>query len=119
MEGSLAPLRATPVEIIEAWNELGMSEADLVRALGIDSRTLRRWRSGESYPQHDARAGLASLDGLRRRLLETFDTPDAARIWLHASNRYLGGLTPADSLRVQRFERFEAALEALDSGIFV
>ena len=34
-------------------------------------------------------------------------------------NRYLGGLTPSDAIQVGRFDRVEAALEALDSGVFV
>ena len=48
-----------------------------------------------------------------------FTTPEAARAWLHGSSRYLGGLTPAEAIRVGRFDRVEAALEALDSGVFV
>ncbi|MHB1005347.1 MAG: MbcA/ParS/Xre antitoxin family protein [Chloroflexota bacterium] len=56
---------------------------------------------------------------LRHRLLGTFTTAEAARAWLNAANRYLGGLTPADALRVGRLDRVEAALEALDSGVFI
>ena len=35
------------------------------------------------------------------------------------SNRYLGGMTPADAVRAGRIDRVEAALEAFDSGVFL
>ena len=56
---------------------------------------------------------------LDRWLREAFDSPEAIRDWLNAENRYLGGLTPTEAVQVGRFDRVEAALEALDSGIFV
>jgi hypothetical protein len=61
-------------------------------------------------------AGLLALDV---RLRETFDSAEESREWLNAENRYLGGLTPAEAVRAGRVDRVEAALEAIDSGIFV
>lgn len=58
----------------------------------------------------------AELDALYRRLSEAFDDREAARAWLEAPNRYLGGQTPEDAVRDGRSDRAEAALEALDSG---
>jgi Antitoxin Xre/MbcA/ParS C-terminal toxin-binding domain len=45
-------------------------------------------------------------------------TPGGTR-WLRSESRYVGGQRPIDALRVGEFDRVEAALEALDSGIFV
>jgi hypothetical protein len=59
------------------------------------------------------------LLGLDARLRETFDSAEAIRGWLNAENRYLGGLTPAEAVRAGRVDRVEAALEALDSGVFI
>jgi uncharacterized protein (DUF2384 family) len=111
----MAPLRA--VEQLES--ELGLSTEDLASALRTHPRTVERWRSGQTFPQHAARRRLAELLHVQHRLRETFTGPETARQWLHQPNRYLGGLTPADALRVGRFDRVEAALEALDSGVFV
>ena len=111
----LAPARI--VEILE--RDLTLSHDDLARALGVNRRTLERWRSGECYPQREARARFSALLDLNHHLRETFETPEDARAWVHASSRYLGGLTPADALRSGRADRVEAALEALDSGVFV
>lgn len=58
------------------------------------------------------------LRRLANQWRETFTTEEAARRWLHApSLYYLGGLTPADALRVGRIDRAAAGLEALDSGV--
>src|SRR5437764_373311 len=110
----------TPQQAVKLLDsELGLSTDDIAGALATDPRTIERWRSGGTYPQRDARRRLASLLQLRLRLLDTFRTPSDARLWLQTQSRYLSGLTPADVLRVGRVDRVEAALEALDSGIFL
>jgi transcriptional regulator with XRE-family HTH domain len=100
-------------------SELGLSREDIARALDASPRSIERWRGGETYPQREVRRRLTALLNLQHHLLETFSTAEAARGWLHAANRYLGGLAPVDALRVGRFDRVEAALEALDSGVFL
>jgi uncharacterized protein (DUF2384 family) len=111
----MAPGRA--VERLE--EDLDLSAGELSAALGTSARTIDRWRTGETHPQREARVRLAALLALDRRLQETFDTPDAARSWLRAGSPYLGGLTPVEVLRAGRPDRVEAALEALDSGVFI
>jgi transcriptional regulator with XRE-family HTH domain len=105
------------IELIKA--ELGLSEAELAQALAIDPRTVRRWQSGQAYPQHEARQRLANLRDVTRRLQETFASAEAIRAWIRQPSRYLSQLTPAEVLRTGRIDRVEAALEALDSGIFL
>jgi transcriptional regulator with XRE-family HTH domain len=98
---------------------LGLSDQDFAQALGINLRTVERWRDGTSYPQHEAREKLRALTALTEQLTETFSDADAVRAWVHASSRYLAGLAPAEVLRVGRIDRVAAALEALNSGFFV
>ncbi len=106
--------------ILDNWNSCGVSDEILAAALGVSARTPDRWREG-TYPQTDTRERLAALDELYRRLTTSFgdDDVEALRIWLHADNRYLGGLQPVDALKAGRFDRVEAALVALDEGFFV
>lgn len=116
----MATLQLAPDQaVLRLSRDLGLSTATLARATGTSARTVERWRTGETLPQRDARRRLAALLALDRRLRETFDSPATIRSWLNAENRYLGGLTPADAVQVGRFDRVEAALEALDSGVFV
>jgi len=53
------------------------------------------------------------------RFQTTFLTPEAIGTWTHSDNAYLGGLKPIDALQVGRIDAVDAALEAMDSGIFL
>jgi transcriptional regulator with XRE-family HTH domain len=113
-------LDVTPAQAIaQLQREFGLSAQELAGALDASPRTIERWLKGETYPQHETRQRLAALIALDRRLRETFEGTEAIRSWLHLPNRFLGGLTPADAIRVGRFDRVDAALEALESGVFV
>lgn len=113
-------LDMTPHQIIEQLEgELSLTDDDLARILNASVRTVERWRAGRAYPQTEARHLLARLLGLRNHLRETFTTAAAIREWLRTPSRYLGYLTPLEALKAGRIDRVEAALEALDSGIFL
>lgn len=105
------------IETLEAG--LGLSRSELTAALGTSARTVERWRTGQTYPRHEARERLADLIAIEEHLGETFGNPEAGRAWLRSGNPFLGGLTPPEALRAGRADRVEAALEALDSGVFV
>lgn len=120
MNASAAVLEMTPRQALDALQKgLGIPEEDLAQALNSNRRTLQRWRAGTVHPQQLARQRLAELLRLQQRVRETFEGRDAARRWVHTQSRYLGGITPAEAIRVGRLDRVEAALEALDSGVFL
>lgn len=106
----------TPAEALDALEKsLGMSEDELAQALSSNRRTLQRWRAGTAYPQRLARQRLTELLSLQERVRGAFKGRGAARKWFQSENHYLGGITPAEAIRVGRSDRVEAALEALDS----
>jgi len=118
MSTSSAVLEVTPARAIQSLQDgLGFSDEELAAALGVTPRSLKSWRAGTTHPQQLARQRLTELLRLQQRVAETFEGAGAIREWLHRESRYLGGLTPADAIRVGRLDRAEAALEALDSGI--
>ena len=96
--------------------DLGLDDFALAQALRVDRRTLTRWISGETYPRQDGRDRLHALAALHARLGLTWKTVGAARRWLHRPSPYLGHAEPVDMIRAGRFDRVEAALEAIDSG---
>jgi uncharacterized protein (DUF2384 family) len=113
-------LELTPRQAVEqVQTRLALSDGELAHALSTSLRTLHRWRSNTSYPQHEARERLAALVKIAEHLTETFETFEASYIWMNTDNRYLGGWKPADAIRLGRFDRVEAALDALDAGVFV
>ncbi len=96
--------------------DFGLDDHDLAQALRVDRRTVSRWVSGETYPRQDGRDRLHALATLHARLGLTWAKRSAARRWLHHPNPYLGHAEPVDMIRAGRFDRVEAALEAIDSG---
>jgi len=113
-------LEMTPRQILDKLQDsLGIGEGELIQALGTNRRTLHRWRAGTAYPQVVARGRLESLVHLQQRVAETFTSPAAGRRWMAAPSRYLGGITPTEAIRAGRSDRVEAALEAVDSGVFL
>lgn len=105
------------IERLEA--DLGLTSTDLARALGTSSRTLARWREQSHHPQRDARERIRSLLALDQRLEEIFDSRESIREWMTSKNRYLRGLRPVEAVAAGRLDVVEAALDALDEGIFV
>lgn len=95
---------------------LAFTDVQLARALGVDTREVRRWYSGAHFPQGRSRARLNELRQLADRLDETFSSAEAAHTWLHTDSRYLGLVKPAEVLQIGRIDRVNAALEAIDSG---
>jgi hypothetical protein len=98
---------------------LDISATELARVLQTSDRTVIRWLADETYPQHDTRKKLESLDALVQRLRASFESPEAAVGWLHARSGYFGGLRPLDALLSGRIDAVDSALEAMDAGVFV
>jgi uncharacterized protein (DUF2384 family) len=96
--------------------DLGLDERGLALALGVDRRTLARWTSGDNYPQREARKRLQALVELHHALLLMWNHMDDARAWLHRPSPFLGQTEPIELIRAGRYDRVEAALEAINSG---
>ena len=109
-----------PGQAIQALeSDLGLTIKDLQAILDTTSRNINRWVAEEAYPQHEARRRLAALMALRRHLGETFTAMEGARDWLRCPSRYLSGMTPLEAIRAGRVDRAEAALGALDAGVYL
>ncbi|HET7035852.1 MAG TPA: antitoxin Xre/MbcA/ParS toxin-binding domain-containing protein [Thermomicrobiaceae bacterium] len=99
--------------------DLGLSLETIALAVAVDRRTVERWPANQSVPQGKTRERLAELVTLRDQLLAMFGTAEAARQWLGASSRYLGGFTPLEALRAGRLDRVRADLEGLAAGVYL
>ena len=105
--------------ILGIMKDLAIDNRIVVGAIGADELAINHWITGASFPQHEKRARLQALLDVRDHALDTFDTAEAAHSWMHADNRSLSGLSPADVLLAGRVDRVEAALTVLDSGMFI
>lgn len=98
--------------------DLGLTSAELAGGLGVTTRTLDRWRKGESLPQREARERLTALAALRDHAFETLFAEDVPN-WLRARNHSLAGMTPAQAISAGSVDQVEAALVVIDYGIYV
>lgn len=105
--------------VAQVERNLGLSELELALALSASPRTVSRWRVGRVMPRLGDRRRLAKLVALGQRLSDTFTNPEAAREWMHTPHRLLHGRTPLEAVRNEETDQVEAALEALDSGVFI
>lgn len=115
----MASLSVLAERIDQLTAALGIDEAQFAPILGVQPRTVERWRAEDAFPQHESRQRLEALVALVARMHESFKTADGARGWLHSESGYFGGLTPLDALLRGRIDLVDAALEAMDSGVFV
>lgn len=113
-------LGMTPSQAIQTLgSDLGLTMKDLQVILDTTPRNINRWLDEQAYPQHEARRRLAALMAFHRHLGETFTAMEGARDWLRCPSRYLSGLTPLEAMRAGRVDRAEAALGALDAGVYL
>ncbi len=105
--------------ILDLTRDLGIDNRIVAGGVGADESAVKRWITGASFPQHEKRERLQALLDVRDHVLDTFDTAEAVHEWMHADNRYLSGLSPANVLLAGRVDRVEAALTVLDSGMFI
>lgn len=97
--------------------ELALSDHELAAILAISIESLHTEAFDIAVQEQPVQTRLQQLGQLTRRLQATF-SDDGGGKWLHATSHYLGGMAPVDALAKGQFDRVEAALEALDWGIF-
>lgn len=75
-------------------------------------------RHGSALPDQSA-AMLTALVTLQHRLDDMFTTHAGAEGWLHGPSGYFGGELPIDHLAAGEIDRVNAALDAIEAGVFV
>ncbi|NOQ22035.1 MAG: DUF2384 domain-containing protein [Candidatus Aegiribacteria sp.] len=104
-------------ETIEAALEyLGLSKVELARALGVDRRTIFRYRNRVNVPSRHVRAKMEKLREIQHLLSEIFDGRDAQLNWLCSPVPLLRGSRPIDLLRRGDIDEVLSILAGLHSG---
>jgi hypothetical protein len=105
--------------IVSLEDDLGVPSETIARALGVEHRTVERWRENKSMPQGKTRERLRELVDLRDRLLGVLGSRSAVQEWLRARSRYLGDFTPEEALKAGRVDRVRADLDGLAAGVYL
>ncbi len=92
----------------------GLDPATLATVVHSGSRT----PNGSVSPiQIDA--AICALTALQQRLDTMFASHDGVERWLHTPSGYFGGGLPFDYLVAGKIDRVNAALDAIEAGVFV
>lgn len=97
---------------------LDLSYTEIGDVVGVDRRTIYRWRSRESLPSPEHRKRLESVRELLFLLEKVFGDLDQALEWLYRPVPMLRGRTPISRLREGRIDEVLGVLAGLESGAY-
>lgn len=96
------PIHRARAAIERAHRALGLTYSEIARALGANSSTLHRWRSGASTPTGVFRTRCTALNDLVDVLEQVNPDPTESRNWLEQPLHPLSGKTPHEVLLAGR-----------------
>jgi len=111
--------RAAEEAIESAHEALGLGYAELASALGVDRRTVLRYRQRRTVPTRRVRARLEKLRELRHLLGEVFADADEGLAWLYSPVEILRNRRPIDLVREGALDTVISVLAGIHSGAHV
>ena len=78
--------------------ELELTDPEIGQTLGVDRKTIYRWRTRESAPAPEHRRRMEKLTQLKWFLENAFRTPELGKRWLHQAVPALKGRMPISVL---------------------
>lgn len=78
--------------------ELELTDPEIGQTLGVDRKTIYRWRKRESAPAPEQRRRMEKLTQLKWFLENAFRTPEIGKRWLHQPVPALKGRMPISVL---------------------
>jgi hypothetical protein len=111
------PTRVHQLRAVEqAYDLLGLTYAEVARAVKADESTVHRWRSGDSEPSPIFLDRLDALGELLTELRRAVRDQTAARYWLDRAVPALGGRTARELLPAGRVEKLTGILASFNAG---
>ncbi len=109
--------KKTARETVERAHEtFGLPYTELADALGVDRRTLLRYRKESHAPSPRVRAQLEKVREIRHLLLELFQNEDEAVEWLYSPAPALRGRRSIDLIRGGELDDVIHVLAGLYAG---
>lgn len=102
-----------------AERELELTDPEIAQTLGVDRKTIYRWRKQESAPAPEQRRQMEKLTQLKWFLENAFRTPAIGKRWLHQPVPALKGRTPISVLTGGDIDSVLAVLATNASGAYV
>jgi len=102
----------------ETQKNLGLNDGELAKLLGVDRRTILRYRKEATAPSGEVRQRIQALRDLFYLLDQVFRTDEDAKDWLYSPVLSLRARRPIDLLRAGKLDEVVSELAGLDSGVF-
>ena len=102
-----------------ATEELELTLEEVGQALGVNRRTIGRWRERLSEPSPEHRKNLERISQLRYFLSTSFRDPEAAQAWMQTPLAALQGRTPHFAICEGDLDRVVRLLGTLASGAHI
>jgi transcriptional regulator with XRE-family HTH domain len=105
---------ATTRDLLDALDGLGMYPAEIARAVGVSTQTIRAWRTKNVRPRLDAAIALDDLRATAHILLlaDKLD-PEQVGFWLRSRNLSLDFQRPLDMIATAPGRVRAAAVDAV------
>lgn len=102
-------------QIVSQLREQALTTQELADVIGVNSRQVSNWASGQNVPRGDRRERLLEIDYIVKQLRGIY-TREGTEIWLHGRKRSLDHQRPIDLMREGRFQTVLNAIERLNAG---
>lgn len=108
--------RSAKETVEDAHMNLGLNYVDLAGALGVDRRSVLRYRNLMTVPSRRVQMRLERVRQIGHLLEEVFEGQEAQLQWLHSGVPLLAGRRPIDLLRRGELDEVLSVLAGLYSG---
>lgn len=105
--------------IERAQDHLGLTSVDISESMGVNRRTVTRWKNKAVAPNASNLDRLEKIRVLENLLLDVFGSEEAALEWFHSPVDGFGGRSPYALFRSGRLDELIEALASHQSGAFV
>lgn len=102
--------------IDQARQIFGLDYVEVASALGVDRRTVFRYRTNGSVPSPDVRAKLGKMREIAHLLDAVFASHDAQLEWLYSPVPLLRGRRPIDLVREGELDEVLSVLAGVQTG---
>lgn len=109
--------KAASETIEDVHERYGIEFGDLASALGVDRRTVLRYRNRRSVPRREVRSRLGKLREMSFLLSRVFDSPEDGLAWLFNPVPALRGRTPMEVIREGQVEAVVDLLAGIEGGV--
>ncbi|MBN1427363.1 MAG: DUF2384 domain-containing protein [Anaerolineae bacterium] len=108
--------RAAKDTIDQAREIFGLDYVEVASALGVDRRTIFRYRANSSVPSPDVRARLGKIREIAHLLNAVFANHEVQLEWLYSPVPLLKGHRPIDLIRQGELDEVLSVLAGVQTG---